>query len=102
MTNKKITSKTKISEILRINPEAIEILFNEGMGCIGCPMAQMETLEDGCKAHGMSDVKVKELLKKLNKDDKERFRDDYGYYFGDGEKNGPIKKLRDYIKGNKK
>jgi hybrid cluster-associated redox disulfide protein len=63
----KITSKTKISEALRVNPKAIEILFNEGMSCIGCPMAQMETLEDGCKAHGMSDEKINELLKKLNK-----------------------------------
>ena len=62
----KITSKTKLSEILRGNPDAAEILFEAGMGCIGCPMAQMETLEQGCKAHGMSKKQIDEIIKKLN------------------------------------
>lgn len=64
---KKITKKTKLSEILTINPEAIEILFDTGMHCIGCPAATMENLEEGCLAHGMNKKEINELIKKLNK-----------------------------------
>ena len=63
---KKITPKTKLSEILKTKPEAVEILFEAGMYCVGCPMAMQETLEDGCKAHGMSKKKIDEIIKKLN------------------------------------
>ena len=64
---KKITEKTPLNEILRINPEAAEILFEEGMMCIGCPMAQQETIEQGCKAHGMKQKDIDNLINKLNK-----------------------------------
>ena len=67
MKNKKITKKTLMSEVLSANDKAAEILFDAGMGCIGCPMSQMESLEAGCKAHGMNDKKIEELVKKLNK-----------------------------------
>jgi hybrid cluster-associated redox disulfide protein len=67
MEERKITKKTKLSEILSAKSDAVEILFEAGMGCIGCPMAQSESLEDGCKAHGMSDKAIDELVKKLNK-----------------------------------
>ena len=63
----KITTKTKLSEILQEKPEAAELLFEAGMGCVGCPAAMMETLEDGCKAHGMKKEQIDELVRKLNK-----------------------------------
>jgi len=72
MANKKypkgheITKNTKMSEILEAKPEAVEILFEAGMGCCGCPMAQQESLEEGCKAHGMSDKDIEEIVEKLN------------------------------------
>lgn len=30
-----------------------EILMAEGMHCIGCPSAQMESLEEACMVHGI-------------------------------------------------
>ncbi len=62
----KITKKTKINEVLEANPNAAEILSEAGMGCVGCPMAQMESLEDGCLAHGMTAKAVDEVVNKLN------------------------------------
>ncbi len=62
----KITKDTRISEVVQSKPEAIELLFKAGMGCIGCPMAQMETIEQGCKAHDMSDKEIQELVEKIN------------------------------------
>jgi hybrid cluster-associated redox disulfide protein len=63
-----ITKKTKISEILMEKGEiAAEILMNSGMGCIGCPMSQQETLEQGCLAHGMDEKQINKIVEKLNK-----------------------------------
>jgi len=63
----KITGKTKLSKLLESNPDAAEILFEQGMHCVGCAMAADETLEEGCKAHGMTKKKIDDLIKKLNK-----------------------------------
>ena len=59
----KVTKDTLISEILKINPNAIPILMSFGMGCLGCPSSQMETLEEAAMVHGL-DVNV--ILEKLN------------------------------------
>lgn len=63
----KITRKTKLSELLEKNEDAAEVLFEAGLGCIGCPMAMQETVEQGCLAHGMNKKEIDELIKKLNK-----------------------------------
>ena len=63
---KKINKKMSIGEILEICPEAGGIMAKYGMGCIGCPMAQMENLEDGAKAHGISNEIVIEIVKEIN------------------------------------
>ena len=53
---------TKIGEILQVAPEKAEILMECGMHCIGCPSAQMETLEEAALVHGMDpDVLVARL-----------------------------------------
>ena len=62
----KITKQMKFSEILESKSEAVEILFSMGMHCVGCPMSSQESLEEGCKAHGMSDKEIDELVEKLN------------------------------------
>lgn len=64
-TRKEITGDTKFSELFK-NPKAVEILFESGMHCIGCGMAQMETLREGCHAHGFTKKQFEELVKKLN------------------------------------
>ena len=61
MTNK-ITKTMSFAEIMEKHPKAEKVLLEKGMHCIGCPMSQMESLEDGCKAHGIDPVKVVEEL----------------------------------------
>ena len=58
-----ITKDMLISEILRERSDAAEILIRFGMGCIGCPSSQMETLEQAAMVHGMD---VNQLLAALN------------------------------------
>ena len=64
---KKLAKKTKLSELVK-NEKAVKVLFESGLGCIGCPMAMEETLEEGCLAHGMNDKDIDKLVKKLNKE----------------------------------
>ncbi|MGL4253556.1 MAG: DUF1858 domain-containing protein [Fusobacteriaceae bacterium] len=58
-----ITKDTIIGNIIEMNPKAVEILMSYGMGCIGCPSSQMETLEQACEIHGLN---LAEVLEKLN------------------------------------
>ena len=59
----KVNKDTTIGEILEKAPEKADILMEIGMHCLGCPAAQMETLEEACMVHG---IDVEELLAKLN------------------------------------
>lgn len=60
----KITKDTLISDALKINPKAAEILMGFGMGCLGCPSSQMESLEQAAEIHG---IDLEKLLEELNK-----------------------------------
>ena len=64
----KINKKMSFAEILEKNPASEKVLLEKGMHCVGCPMSQMESLEEGCRAHGIDpDDVVKELNAKANK-----------------------------------
>ena len=53
-----------ISKILEVKPDAAGVLISHGMGCLGCPSAQFESLEQAAAVHGMD---VEKLLEDLNK-----------------------------------
>ena len=59
-----ITKDLTIGEVLRIKEDAPQILMNFGMGCVGCPSSQAETIEDASKVHGLN---LEDLLEALNK-----------------------------------
>ena len=58
-----ITKEMTIKEVLDIDRTTAPIMMQYGMHCMGCPFSQMESLEDGCAAHGSD---VNELVDKLN------------------------------------
>ena len=62
----KVTKDMLIGDFAQQHPESVGILFEAGMYCIGCGMAGMETLEQGCKGHGMSDEEIDEMMEKIN------------------------------------
>jgi len=49
----KISKEMTIGELVRTYPDTIPVLFSFGMGCVGCPSAQAETLEEAAQVHGM-------------------------------------------------
>ena len=58
-----ITKNMIIGDILRMDPEMAGVLVAGGMHCIGCPSAQMETIEEaaGIDADALT-VKLNEFL----------------------------------------
>ena len=58
-----ITKTTKIGELMNIFPECAPILMEIGMHCLGCPSAQMESLEEAAMVHG---IDADLLVEKIN------------------------------------
>ena len=58
-----ITKDTTIGDILNIKPEAIPVLMEIGMHCLGCPASQGETVAEAAMVHG---VDADELVKRMN------------------------------------
>jgi hybrid cluster-associated redox disulfide protein len=63
----KITKNSLINDTIQDYPSLAEDFFKMGMMCIGCPMSQMETIEQGCQVHGMTDKQVDKFIDMLNK-----------------------------------
>lgn len=59
-----ITSDMTIGEVVRSYPDKIDVLMDFGMGCVGCPSAQAETLEQAAMVHGLD---LDDLMEALNK-----------------------------------
>lgn len=57
------TRESNIGKIVNEYPESIDIFMSFGLGCVGCPSSQLDTIEDACLIHG---VDVEELLEALN------------------------------------
>lgn len=53
-----------IADLLKVKPEAASVLMEFGMGCLGCPSAQMETIEQAVGVHGLELDKLMEALNK--------------------------------------
>ena len=57
-----ITKDMTIGEIVRADMSKAEILMNFGMGCVGCPSAQAETLEEAAEVHMMDCDKLVDTI----------------------------------------
>ena len=64
-----VTKDMLIGQLLQLDPNMAGILMASGMGCVGCPSAQMETIEEAAMVHGIEpDALVKEINDFLAKD----------------------------------
>jgi hybrid cluster-associated redox disulfide protein len=57
-----VTADSTIADVLKEKPQAPDILFRFGMGCIGCALANGETLRQAAIGHG---IPLDELLEAL-------------------------------------
>ena len=65
-----VTKETLIGEMLRMDMNIAHLLMGAGMHCVGCPSAQMESLEEACMVHGINcdtlESIINEYLEKKN------------------------------------
>lgn len=66
-TPAQITKDMILGEMVQQFPQAGEVLFEEGIHCIGCGISFYETLEQGLIGHGKNEKEIEEIIKKLNK-----------------------------------
>lgn len=62
-----ISKKDVIVDILKQKPKAHEVMIEQGLHCIGCGGAAFESLEDGARAHGLSDKQITHMVDSINK-----------------------------------
>ncbi|MBT3940574.1 disulfide oxidoreductase [Candidatus Woesearchaeota archaeon] len=53
-------------EAMLISQTSGLIFLKYGLHCIGCHMAADESIEDGAKAHGLSDTDIDKMIKEVN------------------------------------
>ena len=59
MEEKKLVNKDMlIGEVLQLYPDSAYALMQCGMGCIGCPSAQGESIEQAAMVHGLDGGEV--------------------------------------------
>ena len=60
----KITKEMGIGEVIKKYPKTVFVFMDYGLHCVGCPMAQGESIEAAVKLH---QIDLEKLLKDLNK-----------------------------------
>jgi hybrid cluster-associated redox disulfide protein len=60
---KKLVKSMSIAEALKLKPQIAPVLMSKGMHCLGCVIAQGETIEQAAEVHGLD---ADELLNELN------------------------------------
>jgi hybrid cluster-associated redox disulfide protein len=59
----KLNKDMTIAEALKARPAIAGILMGKGMHCLGCAIAQGETIEQAAQVHGLN---ADDLMKELN------------------------------------
>ena len=61
-----ISKDMMLGDIVSNYPESVPVITGYGLHCIGCHISPFETLEQGCKGHGVPDEMIDELLNDAN------------------------------------
>jgi hybrid cluster-associated redox disulfide protein len=62
----KLSRGMRVSDILTLLPNAESLLAQYGLSCYSCAANAYETLEDGCRSHGMPEAEIDDLVTDLN------------------------------------
>jgi hybrid cluster-associated redox disulfide protein len=62
----KITKAMSFGEVISRHPETAMIMMNHGLHCVGCHAAAYETIEQGAKAHGMTEKDMEKMIREMN------------------------------------
>lgn len=62
----KVTQDSNLGEVIQRCPEAGRIMTQHGLFCVGCLASAFETIEEGARAHGLSEEELREMINKIN------------------------------------
>lgn len=60
----KITKNMMISEVISNHPQAVKVMQDKGIHCVGCAVATWETIEQAAQSNK---VDIKSLIEEINK-----------------------------------
>lgn len=60
-----ITKDSLISDVVAAHPETIVVFLKYGLHCVGCSMAQFDTIASGARSHGVNPEYVVKDIKKV-------------------------------------
>ena len=66
MKKNKITKNMTFQDVMDKYPNAIDVVMNYGLHCIGCHVSAFETIEQGAKAHGLTKKDIEKMIKEMN------------------------------------
>jgi len=66
-TKQKITKDMTIADVVQKYPQTAEVMLSYGLHCVGCHVASFETIEQGARAHGMTDKQLVSMIDEMNK-----------------------------------
>lgn len=67
MTNEdKIKRDMTLGDVVKNYPDVVHVMMEKGLHCIGCHATAWETIEQGAKAHGMSDKEIDDMVNEMN------------------------------------
>lgn len=58
MAQQAITGDMLVGQEMAQFPQAVDALYEQGMGCIGCPASQAESINDASAVHGLNPLDV--------------------------------------------
>ena len=58
MAQQAITGDMLVGQEMAQFPQAVDALYEQGMGCIGCPASQAESINDASAVHGLNQLDV--------------------------------------------
>ena len=62
---REITRTMTFGELLGEYPAAGRVLAGRGLHCIGCHIAVSESVEDGARAHGLSEADIDSMMDEI-------------------------------------
>ncbi len=62
-----VTKDMVIGDVLKKYPDVAVIMLEHGLHCVGCHANVFDTIEAGCKIHGIDDETIDGMVKEINK-----------------------------------
>lgn len=84
-----ITKDVTIGDVVRKYPEVVSTLMSFGVHCVGCHVAEFETIEQGLMGHGFTEEMVEKAVQELNE------------AYTEAKKNPSIEAIKPKVEGTK-